>query len=327
MMRASLCVLCVLWMGCKSAAPSEDAAPVARVEERAPGVSVDGGAFGGELARPAAAAVAVEHHGMGGDVEAKQLVVLIHGGPGLSHDYMDNIARRAAQDEVRIVMYDQRGVGRSPAVPASAQTLEGQVADLEALRVELGASELVVVGHSWGSIVAMAYASAHAARVSKLVLVDPLPPTAEGNAAAQRRFAARVAALMEQGVVPAPVKESVTSACERRLLEIMPAYFHDVSHPDTKHLGGSTCDNDVLRAVWTNLGMFDLRPSLKQVSASVWIVAGESDPFGAEAVEETREALAHRAPTVRRLKECGHIPWEECPEPFYAFFEEVLAAR
>jgi len=262
---------------------------------------------------------------LGGSKAGAQTVVLVHGGPGLSCDYMIRLAEQLASPTVRVVLYDQRGAGHSPDVPLSDQTMTGQLADLEALRSDLGAKQLVVMGHSWGGIVAMAYAGAYPDRVSKLVLVDTLPPTVEGNVLAQRRFGDRLVQLQAAGILPAKVEATTTSACERRLLEIMPAYFHDVHHPDTKHMGGASCNNAVLRATWANLGMFDLRPALRQVKARTWVVAGASDPFGFAASEETAAALAHVAPTLRSLQACGHIPWEECPASFYAVLAEVLA--
>ncbi len=96
-------------------------------------------------------------------------LVFLHGGPGggsLPH-------HRRFYDPAfwRIVLYDQRGCGRSTPVGALVDnTTQHLVADLERLRETLGVERWVVFGGSWGSTLALAYAQAHPDRVLGLVL-------------------------------------------------------------------------------------------------------------------------------------------------------------
>ena len=71
-------------------------------------------------------------------------VIVVNGGPGLTHAYMEqNDLWRRLSEHRRIVFYDQRGDGRSTRVtPNAPQTLEAQVADLEALRIALYAERI-----------------------------------------------------------------------------------------------------------------------------------------------------------------------------------------
>ena len=95
--------------------------------------------------------------------------VLLHGGPGAGcqsadHGLFDPQRQRA-------VLFDQRGAGRSrPKSSLEANTTQHLVADLERLREALGIERWLVVGGSWGSLLALAYALAHRDRVSGLVL-------------------------------------------------------------------------------------------------------------------------------------------------------------
>ena len=87
-------------------------------------------------------------------------VCVCHGGPGSG----SNPSRRRFYDPAvwRVVMFDQRGCGRStPAGSLEDNTLEATIGDMEALRAELGIERWVVAGGSWGSTVAVAYAQAH----------------------------------------------------------------------------------------------------------------------------------------------------------------------
>ncbi|MDQ0511960.1 prolyl aminopeptidase [Ancylobacter amanitiformis] len=95
--------------------------------------------------------------------------VFLHGGPGagLSPDY------RRLFDPARyeIVLFEQRGCGRStPYADLTANTTWHLVADIERLREKFGFDTWQVFGGSWGSTLALAYAQAHPARVSELIL-------------------------------------------------------------------------------------------------------------------------------------------------------------
>jgi proline iminopeptidase len=95
--------------------------------------------------------------------------VFLHGGPGggLSP------SQRRVFDPARydVLLFDQRGCGRStPFAELSHNTTWDLVADIERLREMAGVEDWLVFGGSWGSTLALAYAEAHPARVTELVL-------------------------------------------------------------------------------------------------------------------------------------------------------------
>ncbi|PJK04370.1 prolyl aminopeptidase [Lysobacteraceae bacterium NML71-0210] len=103
-----------------------------------------------------------------GNPEGKP-VVLLHGGPGGGC----NAAMRRFHnpDKYRIVLFDQRGAGRStPHADLQDNTTWDLVADIERLREHLGIDKWQVFGGSWGSTLALAYAQKHPERVTELVL-------------------------------------------------------------------------------------------------------------------------------------------------------------
>jgi pimeloyl-ACP methyl ester carboxylesterase len=111
-------------------------------------------------------------------------LIVVNGGPGFDHSYLNwsTVWDRLAKSR-RVVMYDQRGMGRSYALAPGAQnTLEEQIADLEALRAHLGADTVDLLGHSYGGYLAMAYTArnpagrpSHAARLRAPSGRDHLP--------------------------------------------------------------------------------------------------------------------------------------------------------
>ncbi|MBB4019253.1 proline iminopeptidase [Chelatococcus caeni] len=109
----------------------------------------------------------------GGNPQGEPAVVL-HGGPGSGISagalrYFDPL-------RWRIVLFDQRGCGRStphasaPGTDLSANTTAHLVADVERLRCHLGIARWLVLGGSWGSTLALAYAARHRERVAAMVL-------------------------------------------------------------------------------------------------------------------------------------------------------------
>ena len=108
-----------------------------------------------------------------GQAAGKPAVVL-HGGPGSGAN--STWTRLFDPALYRVVLFDQRGCGRS--TPSAARTLDALnanttqhlIADIESLREHLAIDRWLVLGASWGSVLGLAYAQAHPASVSELVL-------------------------------------------------------------------------------------------------------------------------------------------------------------
>jgi len=95
--------------------------------------------------------------------------LFLHGGPGsgAQHAHRDLFA----PDRFHAILFDQRGAGRShPYLSRAANTTPHQIADIERIREFFGIERWLVVGGSWGSTLAIAYAEAHPDRVAGLVL-------------------------------------------------------------------------------------------------------------------------------------------------------------
>lgn len=98
-------------------------------------------------------------------------VILLHGGPGYASFYMKPM--EALSDERPVVRYDQLGQGKSDATSDTTLfTIARYVSELEALRAHLAHDKVHVVGHSWGTNLALEYYRAHPARVASLTLMS-----------------------------------------------------------------------------------------------------------------------------------------------------------
>jgi proline iminopeptidase len=96
-------------------------------------------------------------------------IVFLHGGPGSGSQVLHRTLFDPGRDHVFLI--DQRGAGRShPYLSCHANTTANLVADLEVVREHFGIAKWIVVGGSWGSTLALAYAERHPDRISALVL-------------------------------------------------------------------------------------------------------------------------------------------------------------
>jgi proline iminopeptidase len=103
-------------------------------------------------------------------------IFAVNGGPGLSHIYMvQNDLWQRVSAHRQVIFYDQRGTGASPLTnPAAPQTMEAQVADLDAVRAHLHLAQIDLCGDSYGGLLVIAYAAAHPDHVHKLIISDGL---------------------------------------------------------------------------------------------------------------------------------------------------------
>ena len=105
-------------------------------------------------------------------------VIVLHGGPGVPDMKGDaEFFGRLARDGFDVYVYDQLGRGRSSRLgDPRGYTLERDVADLEAIRRQIGAERMVLIGHSYGGKLAAAYAAANPEHLAKMVLSAPEDP-------------------------------------------------------------------------------------------------------------------------------------------------------
>ncbi len=120
------------------------------------------------------------------DVEGAGLVVdgdrmkerptafLVHGGPGGDHtSYKAGLSDLS--QKMQLVYFDHRGQGRSARGPKETYTLENNVEDMEALRQYLGLDKIIVIGSSYGGMVALSYAIKYPQNLSHLIVIATAP--------------------------------------------------------------------------------------------------------------------------------------------------------
>lgn len=104
-------------------------------------------------------------------------LIAIHGGPGGSHDYLLPLTKLS--DERTVVLYDQLDCGESdkPDDPRN-WTVDRFGAEVDALRAALDLDRCILLGHSWGGLIALEYAARGAAGLQGAIFASPLISTA-----------------------------------------------------------------------------------------------------------------------------------------------------
>ena len=269
-----------------------------------------------------------------GDPEAPPLL-LLHGGPGASHDYLLPQMLELAREH-RLVTYDQRGGGRSRADDDRATIgWQDQVADVERVARELRVAPLSLVGYSWGGLLALLYAIEAAegrvgAAPASLALIDPAPATRGYRETFEREFARRqagpvVAALREE-LQRSGLRERNPEAFRQRSFELSVAgYFAD---PRRAHdLTPFRVTGRVQQSIWQSLGDYDILPTLRTLRLPAVVLHGQEDPIPLASSDAVARALGTECIV---LHDCGHVPYVEQPDqlfpPLLAFLREQRAS-
>jgi proline iminopeptidase len=263
-----------------------------------------------------------------GDADAPP-VLLLHGGPAASHDYLLP-QMLALAEEHRLVTYDQRGGGRSRHDDDRAVIgWRDQVEDVARVAAELRVVPLTIVGYSWGGLLAMLYAiEAAAGRVApppeRLVLIDPAPITRATRAEFEQEFARRQAgpevAALRAELQGSGLRERDPEAHRQRAFEISVAgYFADPAR--ARDLTPFRVTGRVQQSIWESLGDYDLRDALVSVRVPTLVVHGRQDPIPLASSEAAARALGT---TCVVIENSGHVPYVEQPSQLFPLLSAFL---
>jgi len=108
----------------------------------------------------------------GGAAQERAPLLILHGGPGAPHDYLENL-QALASDERRVIFYDQLGCGRSDQPDDPALCVVSRFADeVETMRGALGLERVHILGQSWGGMLALEYSLRQPPGLVSLVLAN-----------------------------------------------------------------------------------------------------------------------------------------------------------
>ena len=252
-------------------------------------------------------------------------VIAVNGGPGLSHAYMvqNDVWPRIAEAGRQVVFYDQRGTGKSTRVRAGAsQSMDAQVADLEALRVKLAFSKCVFVGDSYGGLVAMAYAAKFPQHVAKLVLSDSAAPAWKDLVHVfpqvfPDRLAANAAREKKLGDTDAAAQ---TSLRDHFMMIFYSEEKRDAYLAGAKDLGYNPRGGEAVSKATATL---DLTTALPKFTFPTMVITGRYD-MNVAPLTAWRMYKAIPGAMFVVFEKSGHLPSYEEPEKYVRVIEDFL---
>ena len=258
----------------------------------------------------------------------KPTLLMLHGGPGSDHSIY-RPAYSALADIAQIAYLDHRGNGRSDDGPQDGWNLAQWGDDVRAFCDALGIVDPIVLGASFGGMVALSYATRHPAHPSKLVLIST---EAAGGSHPDRRVE-----LFERFGGP-----EVGALARRRFLEFrghpdqasrdawgrlaMPLYFRIPRDPDVAR---RAVNRPEVSRWFTRPGgesdTFNMFPDLHRIRCPTLVLGGEEDPMHPiESQADIATALPAHLVQFARFANCGHAVVPDAPEQAMAVIRDFI---
>lgn len=254
-------------------------------------------------------------------------ILIINGGPGMSSEGFIPLAKQLSKDHTAII-YDQRGTGKSTmgSIDYTTITLDQMIKDIEDLRTYLGIEQWIVLGHSFGGMLAYYYASKHPDRISAMIqsssggmdlaLLSSLRITG-GLTSLQRDSLAIYTEKINRG------DDSYHTRLKRGEF-LAPAYLYDQKYVPVIAHRLTQGNSEINSLVWHNMQQirFDTKNTLKKFDKPVLILQGKQDVLGPDIAQTSHKLLPNSKLVI--LDRCGHYGWLDRPDIYFREIEAFL---
>ncbi len=253
-------------------------------------------------------------------------LVLLHGGPGATHHYF-LLSFPGAREFAQVIYYDQRGCGDSDYVPGAGYTVRQAVDDLENLRKALRIDRWIVLGHSYGGLLAQVYAVEYPDHLAGLVLVCASPGMsgpindAQANPYLTAKEQQRIEEIrqtpnlsMEQVIY----NRMMNGDWKRQhFLKPSPERMAQIALYEWKH------DLEFNRTVSSDARLIDLRGAFSRCPIPTLIVEGQYDLTFAK---DKPARLQENHPQARMMlfEQSAHIPFDDESEDFFFLLRDFV---
>jgi proline iminopeptidase len=266
-------------------------------------------------------------------------IIVLHGGPDFDYGYLLPELDRF-KDAYRLIYYDQRGRGRSADhVRPEDVTLASDLDDLDRVRRHFRLESPVILGHSWGAVLALEYALRHPTRVSHLILMNPAPVSVSDVAVLRKAYLERlgsdmarqraiVAGAAYQAGDPEAVAERYRIHFEHALVRPedyetlmarMKAGF--IRQGSGGIVKARAVEDRLMRDTWQLPG-YDLLPKLRGLDIPTLVITGEQDFIPVEVAQRIARAIPNA--TFVTIEGCGHFAYLECPDEVRSAVDDFM---
>jgi proline iminopeptidase len=270
-------------------------------------------------------------------------LVILHGGPGASHDYFLPYLLPLARQH-RLVLIDERGSGKSEKLEdPSGYTVENMAEDVEAVREGLKLGKISLLGHSYGGVPAQAYALKYQRNLTHLVLCSTFHSTSKMNEVFRRMMAEmnpdlrnRIESLEKAGLYgQGKIYERNRYPNDYMVAAWGEGYFPYLyqRRPDPNYdpAANGIMSWDLYREMWGSSGEFIIDGNLKSVeygdrlnsiTVPTLITAGDHDECAPSISREMHEKISGSKLVI--LPQSGHMTFVDQPGLFLKAVGEFL---
>ncbi|MFS0861533.1 alpha/beta fold hydrolase [Fredinandcohnia sp. 179-A 10B2 NHS] len=243
-------------------------------------------------------------------------LLFLHGGPGGEHRFFLPHVEELA-NFYQLIFYDQRGCGQSECLQDESEyTIKEEIEALEELRIHLDIEKLNIVGESWGSMLALCYATTYHKNVNKVILTAAVGATGAGLSEFGKELDRRLTESDRDALESAIKRLNSGTGTVDEIFTVLDPYY--VYNPEALTRKTKTVSNEVVNRI---LGAeitstYDIRETLhKLVNIPVLVLQGKHDLITPTMLEEL---LLQYIPnkTLVVLENCGHWTIVEQPERF-----------
>ncbi len=257
-------------------------------------------------------------------------ILIIHGGPGLSHDYLFK-GINTLSDHHKLIFYDQRASGQSSInLDYSSVSLENFIQDIESLRKEFGIKKINLMAHSWGGVLAMKYAIQFPENMKSLILVNSIGASSDSNNMANLelvgRFTKKDSVERAEIFASEAFQKREPIAIESLMNLGFKHQFYDSIYIDSLQLSlnqNFIQTSGLLQNLGKDLTKFDFVEDLKSIQCPTLLVYGDYDPLTDLAGRITKDAI--KGSKIQIIKNCGHFPFIEKNEAFKSTIINFMA--
>ncbi|MCI0382315.1 MAG: proline iminopeptidase-family hydrolase [Chlamydiae bacterium] len=258
-------------------------------------------------------------------------LIVIHGGPGLSQDYLLPHMCKLAENHF-VIFYDQRGCGQSIGeINARTINIETFVDDLEVIRKTFNFDKVSILGHSWGGFLAMEYAIAYPDQVSKLILSNCSAPSSEDRSLFIQEILRRTSPFQKELTEiyrSQSFHNGDPTTIERLYRIIFRTYCYLSEAADLLNLHmtqeASINGSKVYKYFSENVFSknFNLHDALRKLKIPTLVIHGEADPVPFSTARNIHESVNNSRYVL--LERCGHFPFVEDPDTYFSCINDFL---
>lgn len=277
--------------------------------------------------KAATAQPSIHHYAIG----KGEPMLLINGGPGWSSYHMKPVAVKLSEMGYRVILFDQRGTGKSPVkINTSTIKFDLMVDDIEQIRKERGIDSWTVYGHSFGGILAMAYASKYPEHIDKLILSAPGGVDLSFLDYYQTNLNYTLSDQEKEGIRkwsdPDKINENPKRANYNIIKNTISAFLFHKQLADSvmAKIDANTANMQVSNLVFQNLiaTQYDLKPVLHKIKAPTLIIQGRQDALG----QENPIVISNLIPRAKLIfvEKSAHLMWMDQPKTYFQSIKEFL---